>query len=43
MAHAARAAVLATGATNEQANAEAAKTAVEAIGGVRTGQHNNLD
>ena len=39
----ARAAALAAGATNEQADAEAAKAAAEAIGGVRTGHHSNLD
>ncbi len=42
MAQAARAASLVVGATNEQADAEAAKAAAEAIGG-RTGQHINLD
>ena len=39
----ARAATLAARATNEQAYVEAAKAAAEAIRGVRTGQHNNLD
>ena len=43
LAQAAIAATLAAGATNEQTDAEAAKAATEAIGGVRTGQHINLD
>ena len=42
LAQTARAAALAARATNEQADAEAAKAAAEAIGG-RTGQHTNLD
>ena len=43
LAHTSRAATLAAGATIDQADAEAAKAAAKAIGGVRTGQHNNLD
>ncbi len=43
LAHTVKATTLAAGATIEQADAEAAKAAAEVIGGVRTGQHNNLD
>ena len=43
LAQTTKVAALAAGATIEQADAEATKAAAEAIGGVRTGQHNNLD
>ncbi len=42
LAQTARAAAVAAGATNEQADGEAAKATAEAIG-ARTGQHTNLD
>ena len=43
LAQSTRATTLAARATNEQAEAEAEKAAAEALGGLRTGQHTNLD
>ena len=43
LAQSAKATALVAGATNEQGDAEAAKAAAEALGGVCTGQHSNLD
>ena len=43
LAQVAKATTLVAGATIEHADAEAAKAAAEAIGGVRIVQHNNVD